>query len=219
MTSEAAGLTPAAFHREKGVEDWRATAWSTQACYRADSLAHGAALIDHILTAADQHALSPDIDLHPEAINVRVLHLDDGRIPANTAAFAATVSAKAVGLGLRADPSLVQSVGIAVAQHTSVDTRPFWMAALGYDDIGDEDAGDPLCRGPYLAFHPWLDRTGRGRTHIDVSVPADQAEARVAAALAAGGRLVDDTRAPQWWTIASPDNHGIDIAAWTDSHD
>jgi 4a-hydroxytetrahydrobiopterin dehydratase len=48
-------------------------------------------------------------------------------------------------------------------------------------------------------------------------VPADLAEARVAAALAAGGRLVDESRAPLWWTIASPDNHGIDIAAWTDT--
>jgi len=57
---------------------------------------------------------------------------------------------------------------------------------------------------------------GRGRTHIDVSVPADQAEARVQAAVAAGGRLVDDSHAPWWWTLASPDNHGVDIAAWTD---
>lgn len=57
-----------------------------------------------------------------------------------------------------------------------------------------------------------------GRTHIDVSVPADRAEARVAAILAAGGRLVDDSRAPMWWTVASPDNHGVDIAAWTDTY-
>lgn len=46
-------------------------------------------------------------------------------------------------------------------------------------------------------------------------MPADQAEARVNAALAAGGRLVRSD-APESWTIASPDNHGIDIAAWPD---
>ena len=59
--------------------------------------------------------------------------------------------------------------------------------------------------------------TGRGRTHIDVSVPADQAEQRVKAAVAAGGRIVDDSGAPKWWTIASPDNHGVDIAGWPTS--
>jgi hypothetical protein len=62
-------------------------------------------------------------------------------------------------------------------------------------------------------------KQGRGRLHIDVSVPAEEAEARVAAALAAGGRLADDSHAPNWWTLASPENHGIDIAAWPDFDD
>jgi 4a-hydroxytetrahydrobiopterin dehydratase len=41
----------------------------------------------------------------------------------------------------------------------------------------------------------------------------------VAAALEAGGRLVDGSRAPNWWTLASPDNHKVDIAAWPDFED
>ena len=61
-----------------------------------------------------------------------------------------------------------------------------------------------------------LPAPGRGRTDIDVSVPADQAEKRVQAAVAAGGRIVD-SRAPKWWTLASPDNHGVDIAGWADT--
>ena len=36
------------------------------------------------------------------------------------------------------------------------------------------------------------------------------------AMLAAGGRLAGRSSAPDWWTLASPDNHGIDIAAWGD---
>ena len=40
---------------------------------------------------------------------------------------------------------------------------------------------------------------------------------RVQAAIAAGGRIVDDRYAPKWWTIASPDNHGVDIAGWADT--
>lgn len=98
-----------------------------------------------------------------------------------------------------------------------VDTRPFWEAVVGYDRVGEEDLIDPLRRGPHLWFHPLTPpRPGRGRTHIDVSVPADEASRRVRAAIAAGGRIVDDSHAPQWWTIASPDNHGVDIAGWAD---
>lgn len=61
-------------------------------------------------------------------------------------------------------------------------------------------------------------RPGRGRTHIDISVPADHAEARVAAAVAAGGRIVREEPG-RWWTIASPENHGVDIASWPDVED
>ena len=54
-------------------------------------------------------------------------------------------------------------------------------------------------------------RTGRNRIHIDVGVPHDQAEARVAAALAAGGTLVNDSYAPMWWTLADPEGNEFDI--------
>jgi 4a-hydroxytetrahydrobiopterin dehydratase len=37
----------------------------------------------------------------------------------------------------------------------------------------------------------------RNRIHVDVWVPHDQAEARVAAAITAGGRLVTDEHAPE----------------------
>ncbi|WP_448712865.1 VOC family protein [Microbacterium profundi] len=133
------------------------------------------------------------------------------------AELAAAVSAAAHSMGLVADPSMLMVVGIAVAQNAGVDTRPFWEAAFGYRRLGDEDLIDPLRRGPHLWFHELRPaRPGRGRTHIDVSVPADQAEGRVRAAVAAGGRIVDEDTAPESWTIASPDNHGVDIAGWAD---
>ena len=112
-------------------------------------------------------------------------------------------------------------MGIAVAQDVDTDVGPFWVAALGYRSLGaNEDVVDPHRRHPHVSFqtlHPPKPR--RGRIHIDVSVPAEEAEARVAAALAAGGRLADDTHAPHWWTLASPENHGVDIAAWQDFED
>ncbi|MEI3867636.1 MULTISPECIES: hypothetical protein [unclassified Microbacterium] len=32
-------------------------------------------------------------------------------------------------------------------------------------------------------------------------------------------RRADDTYAPRWWSPASPDDHGVDIASWTDTFD
>jgi 4a-hydroxytetrahydrobiopterin dehydratase len=209
------GFTPATFHREPGVDDWRVTSWGPQVCYPTSSLAAAAELVPAIIEAARAHGVEPDIDLRPEAIVVRVPYRGADHIPAGAAAFAAAVSATAAERGLHADLHRIQTVDIMVVQ-SGVDTRPFWTAALGYDVSGDTDAVDPLRRGPALSFSD-IDKPGRGRTHIDVSVPADLAEARVAAALDAGGRLVDDSYAPKWWTLASPDNHGIDIAAWTDT--
>ena len=52
-------------------------------------------------------------------------------------------------------------------------------------------------------------RPQRNRVHVDVFVPNDAAEARVAAALAAGGRLVDDSHAPDWWTLADAEGNEV----------
>jgi 4a-hydroxytetrahydrobiopterin dehydratase len=209
------GFTPATFHEQSGVSDWRVTSWGPQAVYTASSLQEASRLLAGILEAAAAHSIDPDVDLRSEAVVVRIPYRGASSIPGGAAGFARRVSEAAVGLGLVAAPELIQTVDIMVAQ-SAVDTRPFWTATLGYDVQGDTDAVDPLRRGPSLSFTE-IDRSGRGRTHIDVSVPADRARGRVDAALSAGGRLVDDTRAPMWWTIASPDNHGIDIAAWTDT--
>jgi 4a-hydroxytetrahydrobiopterin dehydratase len=177
-------------------------------------------LLPAIATAGERFRVAPDVDLRPEAVVVRVPYRGAERIPAGAADFAAEVSAAAETLELSADPSLVQTVDLAVAQQSGTDTRPFWTAALGYEVSGDVDSIDPLRRGPQLSFQTIRqDRAGRGRTHVDVSVPADLARARVDAAIAAGGTIRDDSYAPAWWTLTSPDNHGIDIAAWTDTYE
>jgi hypothetical protein len=219
-TSEPDGISAAQFHRAPGVSDWRVTATGPQAVFTAGSLAQAATLVSLAVAAAERYGILPDIDVRPEAAVVRIPYRSPGSIPAAAAEFAAAVSAAARELGLIADPSLAQSIGIYVAQHSEADVRPFFTAALGYEAFGDTDAIDPLRCGPQLAFNPITgDIPSRGRTHLDVFVPADQAQARVDAALAAGGRLVDDSYAPEFWSLASPDNHGVDIASWTDTSD
>lgn len=217
--SESPGMSAAEFHRLHGVGDWRVTGSGPQAVFRASSLADAARLIPAIVEASQRSGLVPDVDVRGESVVVRISFAGDG-IPSAAGEVAATISQAAADLGLPADPSLAQSVGIYVAQHSQVDTRPFFLAALGYEALGETDAIDPLRTGPQLAFNPITgDAPARGRTHFDVFVPADRAQARVDAALAAGGRLVDDSHAPAWWSLASPDNHGVDIASWTDTYE
>jgi 4a-hydroxytetrahydrobiopterin dehydratase len=55
-------------------------------------------------------------------------------------------------------------------------------------------------------------RPQRNRMHIDVWVPHDQAEGRIAAAVAAGGRVVSDEHAPAWWTLADAEGNEADVA-------
>lgn len=217
---EARYISAAEFHRAAGVSDWRVTGSGPQAVFRAASLRQAAALVDPIVAAAAQSVVLADIDLRPEGVVVRIPYRNPEGIPAAAGEFAGAVSRAAAELSLNADPSLAQSIGIYVAQHSQVDTRPFFLAALGYEAFGDTDAVDPLRCGPQLVFNPIAgDSPARGRTHFDVFVPADQAQARVDAAVAAGGRLADDSHAPAWWSLASPDNHGVDIAAWTDTYE
>ncbi len=212
-------LTARRFHEADGVEDWRVLFWGAYAHFQSDTFAQGALLVTAIAEAADGLGHYPDVDLRPDGVTVRTFSREDGALSERDVELARRISASAREIGLEPDPSQVQAVGIAIAQDSDADVRPFWAAALGYRFLGEEDAIDRHRRNPHLWFHE-LDppRPGRGRVHIDVSVPADEVEARVAAALAAGGRLAA-SHAPDWWSLASPDNHGVDIAAWPDFED
>jgi 4a-hydroxytetrahydrobiopterin dehydratase len=60
------------------------------------------------------------------------------------------------------------------------------------------------------------DKPLRHAMHVDVSVARERVEARIAAALAAGGRIVDDGDAPAGWILADRAGNRVCIAAWPD---
>ena len=213
--------TARAFHAADGVDDWRVLFSGAHAFYRVASFAAGARFVGAIAEVAEAVDHFPDVDLRPDGVTVRTCSGAYGALSQRDVELARRVSAAARTLQLEPDPSQVQALGIAVAQDAGSDVGPFWAAALGFQSLGpQEDVVDRHRRSPHVSFQPLHPpKPGRGRIHIDVSVPADQAEARVAAAIAAGGRLADETHAPQWWTLASPENHGVDIAAWPDVED
>jgi 4a-hydroxytetrahydrobiopterin dehydratase len=52
--------------------------------------------------------------------------------------------------------------------------------------------------------------------HVAVSVAREQAEHRLAAALAAGGRIADDSSPLAAWTLADRAGNRVCITAWCD---
>ena len=131
--------------------------------------------------------------------------------------LARAVSAAATDHGAVADRTLVQEVQVAVsAQPAAVDVG-FWRAVLGYVPEAYDNAIDPLGHGStvwMLELNP--DKPLRHAMHLDVSVAREQAENRVAAALAAGGRIVDESEAPAGWTLADRAGNRVCIASWPD---
>src|SRR5579875_251534 len=163
------------------------------------------------------HGRAPDIDLRPGSVTVRLPELEESFLGSGDLELARTVQSVARAHDLEPDPSSLRSFQLAVAHAPGVRVQAFWEAILGYVPINDFDSRDPHEHGPRVWYHEIEHgRAGRGRTHFDVYVPADQAEPIVAAALAAGGRIADGSHAPDWWTLASPDNHGVDVAPWPD---
>jgi 4a-hydroxytetrahydrobiopterin dehydratase len=205
------------FHEAEGVEDWRVVYNGAKTFFATGSFEKGVALVDAIAKIAATAGHHPDVDLRYTGVMVRVWTYNIQRLTDLDIALARQISAAARELGIRADPSKVQTIQIAIDAMAIPEVLPFWKAVLGYSQSGDEDIEDPLWHSPNVWFQEMdAPRPGRNRFHIDVSLPRDQAEARIAAALAAGGHIVSDAHAPDWWTLADSEGNEVDIAPWMD---
>jgi len=206
-------VTPQRFHEV----DWRVVRNDACTHVRTGSFAAGLALVGAIGRLADAANHHPDVDLRSDGVTVRLRSGTDGRLSERDVALARQISAAASELNLRVDLNGVQSIQVAIDALVIPDVLPFWRAVLGYQEVDDEDLVDPHFQGPPFWFQQMdAPRLQRNRIHIDVYVPHDQAEARVAAALAAGGHLVNDEHAPEWWTLADAEGNEADVAPWPD---
>jgi 4a-hydroxytetrahydrobiopterin dehydratase len=127
--------------------------------------------------------------------------------------------------GLAAEPGRdaersVQLVEIGIDAMDIPAIRPFWKAILGYADVpgstDPEDAiVDPAGQGLAIWFQQMdAPRTQRNRIHLDVSVPHDEAQPRMDAAIAAGGALTYTAEAPAFWVLADPEGNEACICTW-----
>lgn len=210
-------ITAREFHQAEGVEDWRALVYVNGACayFRTGSFAVGVALIDVIGRLADAADHHPDVDLRYGGVTVSLSTHSVGGLSERDVALARQISAAARDLNVPADPSAVQQVNLTIDRLVAADVQPFWQAVLGYRDEGDEDLVDAYSRGPSIWFQEMdAPASQRSRVHVDIAVPHDQAEARIAAAIAAGGHLVTDEHAPAWWVLADAEGNEACVSTW-----
>jgi 4a-hydroxytetrahydrobiopterin dehydratase len=169
------------------------------------------------------------VDLRPDRVELSLQARALGVTTGSDARLAHRIDAALAGLGLTpagatsaTSPRPVQMLELAVDAMDIPAIRPFWKAALGYADEpgrdGDTDAiVDPAGQLPAVWFQQ-MDgpRPQRNRIHFDITVAHDEAEPRVRAALAAGGRLVDDSHARSFWVLADEEGNEVCVCTWTD---
>ena len=206
-------IPPKRFH-EVG---WRIVRDDASLHFRTDSFGAGVALVDAIGRMVETEHDRPAVDLRPDGVTVRLGSNREGRFSERDLVLAQQISGAARELGAAADLTGLQHIQVAIDALVIPDVLPFWRAVLGYEQVGDEDLLDPHLEGPPLWFQQMdAPRPQRNRIHVDLYVPHDEAEARVAAAIAAGGRVVNDANAPGWWTLADPEGNEVDVASWPD---
>ena len=196
--------------KEAGLADWRWLVQALHARFATGDFATGLTLAGAIGAAAEEAGHHPDLDLRYPFLAVRLVSHDVGGVTDRDLRLARRISEIAAEQGVPAAPAEVQALELALdtADHAAV--LPFWQALLGYADsplypgreILDADGRLPTVWTQPTDPH----ETPRQRWHLDVVVPIEEAQARIDAALAAGGVAVSAAAAPAFWVLA--DRHG-----------
>lgn len=200
--------------------DWQAV-FSAIACYRTTSPVQQRDVVGAAAAAADATGFPLMIDLRPGLVI-----FDSGKdqweaeahgLDVDFTDLARRIQAAARELGAAADAGLPRFAQLFIDAADVDAVRAFWVAALGYvrdRRDGPTDIFDPRRLNPVLLFQE-LDasdtarREQRNRIHFELAVPTDQAPARVATIVAAGGQLLDES--PGRWLIADPEGNELVI--------
>ncbi|MGE5137704.1 MAG: VOC family protein [Gemmatimonadota bacterium] len=169
------------------------------------------------------------IDLRPDRVELSVQTRALDAVTGRDSQLAHRIAAAVTGLGLQlaaqtsaGAPRPVQMLELAIDALDIAAIRPFWKAVLAYADeptgSGPEDAlVDPAGQLPAIWFQQMdAPRPQRNRIHFDITVAHDEADARIAAAVAAGGRLVDDSAARAFWILADAEGNEVCVCTWQD---
>jgi 4a-hydroxytetrahydrobiopterin dehydratase len=202
--------------RAADMSDWVVLHGGATAVFRVASLAAAARLAESVAQVPGVAGAGVLLTLADSCLTIRLTR-DVWSLESRHIELARAVSAVARAHGALADRAAVQEVQVAIAaRRDSIDVG-FWRAVLGYRPAADDNAVDPLGHGSTV----WMQELDPGKPlrhamHVDVSVAREHAEARLAAAVAAGGRIVDASHAPSHWTLADRAGNRVCVCAWPD---
>jgi 4a-hydroxytetrahydrobiopterin dehydratase len=192
---------------ERQPEGWEVLLGAIEALYATGDFATGLAFVGRIGEVAEAANHHPDITLTYPRVHIRLLSHDAGGVTERDLALAGQIRDIAAELEIDATPEALSRLEIGLDAHDHDAVGAFWAAVLGYE-VGDGEVADPQGRQAPV----WFQETDahdepRQRFHIDITVPPDQAQVRISAALAAGGTLVTDEHAPAFTVLADPEGN------------
>ncbi|TFD73694.1 VOC family protein [Cryobacterium gelidum] len=186
---------------------------SLHATFATADFASALELVNRVGEVAEALNHHPDVRLGYGTVSLVLTSHDAGGVTVRDLDLAARVQqiADTLDASARAEPPTRYDIAIDCADADAV--RPFWRVGLGYSEVTGDDGVellDPRGLAPKIWFqHMEIARTERNRIHLDVYVPSDAAEDRVAAVLEAGGVLLSDEHAPDWWVLADVEGNEL----------
>lgn len=211
------------------LADWRKLAQGLHARYRVSEFSTGASFVVAVGQTGDELGHHPIVSIGPGYVDLRLVS-DDAvyRDDEGTEHVVQWVTKQDVDLARRitdiaadhqlvADPASVSMVELGLDTARSGTIAPVWAALLtgnpaaqGHGSPSDE-IRDATGRVPNL----WFGDVDEGkepqqRFHVEVYVAPEVVEGRIAATIAAGGTVVDNSDAPGLTVIADQDgNPGV----------
>lgn len=198
------------------LEDWVVLHGGATAVFRVGSLGEASRVAGAVAEVPGIAGRGVVVRIGDDRVSVRLTR-DVWQLEIEHIGMARGVSAVARAMGAVAERGMVQEVQVAIAAKVEEIDLGFWRAVLGYAPMADDNAVDPLGHGSTV----WMQEIAEGKAlrhamHIDVSVAREQVPARLEAALAAGGRIVDESHAPSHWTLADRAGNRVCICGWPD---
>jgi len=197
-----------------GVDDWVVLHGGATAVFKVGSIGEAARLAAAVAEIDGFDGSGALVTIGDDSLTVRLTR-GPWQLESRHIDLARAVSEVASGHGAPAERASVQEVQFAIASKPDEMDVGFWRAVLGYESLGDDAGFDPLGHGSTV----WIQELDaakplRHAMHVDVSVAREHVEGRVAAALAAGGRVVWESG--EHWTLADRAENRVCITAWPD---
>jgi 4a-hydroxytetrahydrobiopterin dehydratase len=204
------------FLQADGLEDWVVLHGGPSAVFVTENFVDAAELARAVAQLPGLNGSHAQLTIVSKRLTVRLTR-EIWKIEAEHIELAREISEVAKSLGAVADPNQVQEVQFAIAAKPDAIDLGFWRAVLGYEPMLEDNAIDPLG----VSSTVWMqdidvNKPLRHAMHVDVSLSREQAQARVEAAVKAGGVIVDGSHAPSWWILADRSGNKVCVVAWPD---